>query len=158
MAFWKMAGFEVTPTIPSSIIFWSPPFSMSSRESSSTQGACPSSRILAKRSFTCSLLSEPFCRDGSASRPFSLHLTAGQLVSTSAGQLLFADGLRAEGPSCLRLEPCARHCHSVRQVLLTIEGRRPNKRDHSPGSSLFPKQTKTPPLMAEVLDLGGTRR
>src|SRR5215218_5875811 len=62
MAFWKMAGFEVTPTIPSSIIFWSPPFSMSSRGSSSTQGACPSSRILAKRSFTCSLLSEPFAR------------------------------------------------------------------------------------------------
>ena len=56
MAFWKMAGFEVTPTMPSSIIRSRPPFCMSSRESSSTQGACPSSRIFSKRSFTRVLL------------------------------------------------------------------------------------------------------
>src|SRR5918993_2957741 len=58
MAFWKIAGLEVTPAIPSSIIRRRPPFFMSSRESSSTQGACPSSRILAKRSFTCRLLTK----------------------------------------------------------------------------------------------------
>src|SRR5215212_1683503 len=56
MAFWKMAGLEVIPTIPSSIIRSSPPFFMSSRESSSTQGACPSSCIFRKRSFTSSSL------------------------------------------------------------------------------------------------------
>src|SRR4028119_2205564 len=47
-----MAGFEVTPTMPSSIMACSPPFLVSSRESSSTQGACPSSRIFPERSFT----------------------------------------------------------------------------------------------------------
>src|SRR3712207_7724491 len=59
MAFWKMAGLEVMPTIPSSIIRLRPPFCMSSRESSSTQGACPSSCIFRKRSFTCNLLVRP---------------------------------------------------------------------------------------------------
>src|SRR5215203_2909426 len=59
MAFWKMAGLEVTPTIPSSIIPSSPPFFMSSRESSSTQGACPNSCILRKRSFTSTSLWGP---------------------------------------------------------------------------------------------------
>src|SRR5215208_4187734 len=57
-----MAGLEVTPTMPSSIMRRRPPFFMSSRESSSTQGACPSSRILAKRSFICCLLTEPNTR------------------------------------------------------------------------------------------------
>src|SRR5918997_3773860 len=52
MAFWKMAGFEVTPTMPSSIMACRPPFLVSSRDSSSTQGACPNSRIFPKRSFT----------------------------------------------------------------------------------------------------------
>src|ERR671916_1713376 len=59
MAFWKMAGLEVMPTIPSSIIRCSPPFCMSSRESSSTQGACPSSCIFRKRSFTSTSLCDP---------------------------------------------------------------------------------------------------
>src|SRR5215203_1349108 len=71
MAFWKMAGLEVAPRIPSSIIRWSSPFFMSSRESSSTQGDCPSSCIFRKRSFTSTSLwgQEPPCGPSRQSTP-----------------------------------------------------------------------------------------
>src|SRR5215207_8015501 len=71
MAFWKMAGLEVAPRIPSSIIRWSSPFFMSSRESSSTQGDCPSSCIFRKRSFTSTSLwgREPSCGPSRQSTP-----------------------------------------------------------------------------------------
>src|SRR5688572_13431562 len=52
MACWKMVGFEVTPSTPSSIIRWRFPFWMSSRESESTQTLCPISRSFFSRSFT----------------------------------------------------------------------------------------------------------
>src|SRR5215218_10689516 len=71
MAFWKIAGLEVTPTIPSSIIRPSSPLFMSSREISSTQGACPSSCIFCKRSFTSTSLwaREPSCGPSRQSTP-----------------------------------------------------------------------------------------
>src|SRR3712207_6402114 len=52
MACWKMVGFEVTPSTPSSIIRWRFPFWMSSRESESTQTLCPISCSLFSRSFS----------------------------------------------------------------------------------------------------------
>src|SRR5215208_7595635 len=52
MACWKMVGFEVTPSTPSSIIRCRFPFWMSSRESESTQTLCPISCSFFSRSFT----------------------------------------------------------------------------------------------------------
>src|SRR3712207_5663737 len=52
MACWKMVGFEVTPSTPSSNIRCRFPFWMSSRESESTQTLCPISCSFFSRSFT----------------------------------------------------------------------------------------------------------
>src|SRR5215217_5200957 len=56
MAFWKIVGFEVTPTTPSSIIRSRLPLWMSSRESESIQTLCPIPASLRKRSFIFLLL------------------------------------------------------------------------------------------------------
>src|SRR5215204_6639575 len=56
MTFWKIVGFEVTPTTPSSIIRSRLPFWMSSRESESIQTLCPIPASLRKRSFIFLLL------------------------------------------------------------------------------------------------------
>src|SRR5215204_4396326 len=52
MACWKMVGFEVTPSTPSSIIRCRFPFWISSRESESIQTLCPISCSFFIRSFT----------------------------------------------------------------------------------------------------------
>src|SRR5215203_4879250 len=52
MACWKMVGFEVTPSTPSSIIRCRFPFWISSRESESIQTLCPISCSFFSRSFT----------------------------------------------------------------------------------------------------------
>src|SRR5918997_247760 len=57
MAFWKMEGFEVTPTTPSSIILCNAPFSTrSSRLMESIQIPCPNSAAFFKFSFISCLL------------------------------------------------------------------------------------------------------
>src|SRR5918994_5730147 len=82
MAFWKMAGLEVMQTLPLSIFREPPPLCMSSRESSSTQGACPSSCILRKRSFTSTSLCGPYRQSTPAwqtREPWSCHQMRGDL-------------------------------------------------------------------------------
>ena len=52
MAFWKMEGFEVTPTTPSSIIWCkAPPSTRSSRLMESIQIPCPNSAAFLRFSF-----------------------------------------------------------------------------------------------------------
>src|SRR3712207_155326 len=56
MACWKMVGFEVTPSTPSSIIRCRSPFWRSSRESESSQTLCPISCGFRSLSFIGSYL------------------------------------------------------------------------------------------------------
>src|SRR3712207_1720098 len=103
MACWKMVGFEVTPSTPSSIIRWRFPFRMSSRESESTQTLCPISCSFFSRSFTATTSSSSLAPLGIADER---HRFPGDGFRGEAELLLEVlqrcgrpEGLHADGPT-----------------------------------------------------------